>query len=260
MYPILFQIGPIRIATYGLMMATGFLVGMFVLKRELARKGLDLALADRIVLATMVGGVVGAKLFHVLEFPERFIADPIGTVFSGYGLAFYGGMMGATGAVVWTLKRHNALDLRVPDAMAPGLVAGYFFGRGGCQLSGDGCYGVATDLPWGMSYPNGTVPTLERVHPAPVYEMLEMLAVFCVLWMLRTRIRRPGVLFCAYLVLVGVARFAVEFVRRNPSFYLGLTTHQWVSISAVLFGVIFAIWLSRRTHGAAGDRVSEGSG
>ena len=246
MHPIIFQIGPIRIASYGLMMAIGFLAGLYLLKRELVRRKLDVAMADRIVLATMLGGIAGSKLFYVcFEALDLTLMDPVGMIFSGYGFTWYGGLMGAAGAVLWTLRRHGGLDLQYIDAMAPAIAVGYFFGRGGCQLSGDGCYGVPTDLPWGMAYPKGTVPTLERVHPAPVYEMLEMVVVFSVLWVLRTRIQRSGILFCLYLIMIGIARFAVEFVRLNPRVALDLTVHQWVSIGLVLFGSAYAIWLRR---------------
>ena len=246
MHPILFEIGPVRIASYGTMMALGFLVGIFILRRELSRKGIDAAMADRIAIAAMLGGVVGAKVYHLIENFGQTLQDPIGTVFSGTGLAWYGGLAGGTAAVVWTLHRHGCLELRVLDAMAPALVSGYFFGRGGCQLSGDGCYGVPTDLPWGMAYPNGTVPTLAHVHPAPVYEMLEMALVFAIVWRLRTHIRTPGVLFCIYLFMVGAARFVVEYVRLNPEAALGLTMHQWISLGMAIGAPVWAVWLLKR--------------
>ena len=245
MSPILFEIGPIRIATYGVMLAIGFLVALFVLKTELRRCGHNAALADHIVLAAMIGGIVGGKLFHILEYPQTALADPFGTIFSGYGLAWFGGFLGGSGAAFWSLRRHDALNGSALDAAAPALVVGYFFGRGGCHLSGDGCYGIHTDGPWGMTYPNGTVPTLIPVHPTPLYEMLQMAVIFLVLWRLRTRLQTPGLLFCLYLILMGTARFGVEFVRRTPKVALGFTVHQWVSLALIAVGIGVAIRLRR---------------
>jgi len=236
MSPILFEFGPIRIATYGVMLAIGFLCGLWILRRELKHRNLDPTLADRIVFAAMIGGVIGGKVFHLMEYPHTFLADPLGTVFSGYGLAWYGGFLGGSAAVLWTIRRHQALDWATIDAIAPGLVVGYFFGRGGCELSGDGCYGVLTDMPWGKTYPNGAVPTLDHVHPTPMYEMLQMACIFGILWALRDRLK-PGMLFGLYLVLMAIARFTVEFVRRTPEVLGGLTVHQWVSMGLVVVGV-----------------------
>jgi len=236
MSPILFEFGPIRIATYGVMLAIGFLCALWILRRELIQRNLDANLADRIVFAAMIGGVIGGKAFHLMEYPHTFLADPLGTVFSGYGLAWYGGFLGGSAAVLWTIRRHRALDWATIDAIAPALVVGYFFGRGGCELSGDGCYGVLTDLPWGKAYPNGAVPTLDLVHPTPMYEMLQMVCIFGILWALRHRLK-PGILFGLYLVLMAVARFVVEFVRRTPEVLWGLTVHQWVSMGLVVVGV-----------------------
>ena len=251
MHPIIFEIGPVRIASYGVMLVVGFLTGLTLLKRELVRKGLGAALGDRILMAAMLGGIVGGKLFHLLENPGLVAQDPVGMIFSGYGLAFYGGFIGGAAAVLWTLHRHASLNLQVLDAIAPSLVVGYFFGRGGCQLSGDGCYGVPTDLPFGMAYPNAIVPTLVPVHPTPLYEMLEMAVLFGLLWSLRTRIQMPGILFCIYLILAGAFRFAVEFVRRTPEVALGLTVHQWISLALILFGAVYAAWLHRRVSETA---------
>ncbi|MCZ6635091.1 MAG: prolipoprotein diacylglyceryl transferase [bacterium] len=245
MSPILFEYGPLRIATYGVMLAIGFLAGLFVLRRELVRKGLDNALADHIVMAAMIGGIVGGKLFHVLEFPDALLADPMGTIFSGSGLAWYGGFLGGTGAVFWTLRRHDALDFNTIDAMAPTLAVGYFFGRGGCQLSGDGCYGIPTDVPWAMTYPHGTVPTHLYVHPTPLYEMLQMVILFAILWSLRKRLHPPGLLFALYLILAGLSLFSEEFVRRTPEVALGLTVHQWVSLALMGIGILLIIRLKR---------------
>jgi len=200
--------------------------------------------------ASMIGGIIGGKIFHLLEYPHTFLADPVGAVFSGYGLAWYGGFLGAAAAVLFTLNRHDALGWSILDAIAPAIAVGYFFGRGGCELSGDGCYGVPTDLPWGKTYPNGTIPTLDHVHPTPIYEMLQMVCIFGILWALRGRLK-SGQAFGLYLVLMAIARFAVEFVRRTPEVLLGLSVHQWVSLALIIAGVYLIAIRQRAEAGQA---------
>ena len=123
------------------------------------------------------------------------------------------------------------------------LIVGYAVGRIGCQLSGDGDYGTASDLPWAMAYPDGTVPTTEEVHPTPVYETLTMGLGALVLWHLRDRFP-DGVVFGLYLMLAGGERFLVEIIRRNDSVVVGLTQPQLVSLGLLAFGA--AIVIARR--------------
>jgi phosphatidylglycerol:prolipoprotein diacylglycerol transferase len=115
------------------------------------------------------------------------------------------------------------------------LAVGYAIGRVGCQLSGDGDYGIASDLPWAMAYPDGTVPTTESVHPTPVYETLAMGLAGLFLWRLRDRVA-PGVLFGLYLVIAGIERFLVEFVRRNEEVVAGLTQAQLIALAMLALG------------------------
>jgi len=123
------------------------------------------------------------------------------------------------------------------DVAAPGLAIGYALGRVGCQLSGDGDYGTETDAPWGMAYPDGTEPTLEDVHPTPVFETLAVGLIALVLWNLRDRFQ-PGVLFALYLVLTGAERLLIEFIRRNDIVFAGLTQPQLVSIAMIVLGAV----------------------
>jgi phosphatidylglycerol:prolipoprotein diacylglycerol transferase len=130
------------------------------------------------------------------------------------------------------------------DVAAVPLAAGYAIGRIGCQLAGDGDYGIPWDGPWAMAYPNGTVPTTDQVHPTPVYETITMLIVAALLWRWRHR-WRPGTLFAIYLVLAGSERFLVEFVRRNEGVLLGLTQPQLLSVVMIGAGSVW-LWLLRR--------------
>ena len=138
----------------------------------------------------------------------------LGSLFSGTGLVFYGGAIGGALAVMAYAKYRDFLDYRLFDMGAPALAIGYAVGRLGCQLAGDGDYGIPSDLPWAMSYPDGTVPTTDRVHPTPIYEFLVMSAVTWWLWSRRDK-ARPGSLIGWWAVLAGTERLLVEFIRRN---------------------------------------------
>jgi phosphatidylglycerol:prolipoprotein diacylglycerol transferase len=152
---------------------------------------------------------------------------------------------------LWAWRR-GFLSLALLDLCAAPLAIGYAIGRIGCQLSGDGDYGIKSSLPWAMSYPKGTVPTTVKVHPTPVYETLAMGLVALVLWNLRDRFR-PGILFALYLVLSGIERLLIEFIRRNHEAALGLTLPQLISVVMVLAG---AAWLVRARRPAAAATAS----
>ena len=253
MYPYLLEIGPITIASFGAMVALGFLAALYVLNRDLKRKGLDEELGSTLVTTGMVGGLVGAKLYFVIfeTPPDRDWAEIFDLIFSGYGLTWYGGFAVAAAAVVWQIRRHGAPLGSVADSVGIALALGYAIGRIGCQLAGDGDYGVPTDLPWAMAYPNGVVPTLEKVHPAPVYETLLHLGIAALLWGTRTQIQMPGMAFSLYLVLAGLARLSVEFIRLNPRVLWGLSEAQLISIACIIIGLALAAKLRRGAKGWA---------
>jgi phosphatidylglycerol:prolipoprotein diacylglycerol transferase len=189
-------------------------------------------------LWSYVGGFIGARLFLIVTAWDQFQRDPLALLLSGSGWVWQGGLIGGAVAV---LMKARALGLPlgdVSDLAGLCLAIGQAIGRVGCQLSGDGDYGIPTDLPWGMSYPNGVVPTTERVHPTPIYESLAYLLIFFALWAQRGRPHPRGNLFAQYLLLTGVVRFAVEFVRRNPVVALGLTVAQWVSLASMAIGAL----------------------
>ncbi len=147
--------------------------------------------------------------------------------------------------MLWARWR-GFLNASMLDACAPGLAFGYAIGRVGCQVSGDGDYGKATDLPWGMAYPDGTRPTTEEVQPTPIFETAAMGLAALVLWSLRDRYR-PGVLFGIYLVLAGMERLLIEVIRRNEAVVAGLTQPQLISMAMVAGGA--ALLVLRRPWG-----------
>ena len=255
------EIDGFRLPTFGPMVVLGFLAAHFFVKKELQRKGTDPELASAVITAGILGGLGGAKLYFVLfELCAQSWRELLGGVFSGSGLTFYGGLVVGAAAVVWVIRRHGAPLASTADAIGIGLAIGYAIGRIGCQLAGDGDYGVPTDLPWGMAYPDGVVPTLARVHPAPVYETLMGLATFSVLWRTRRRILVPGLSFCLYLVMTGIARLSVEFVRLNPKVLWGLTAAQFISVLLMAVGVAGVVYLLTARGGSGREGSLEPSG
>jgi phosphatidylglycerol:prolipoprotein diacylglycerol transferase len=180
--------------------------------------------------------------------------DLLGSVFSGSGLVWYGGAIGgAIGVVAW-MRWRDALELRMFDMCATALALGYAIGRIGCQVSGDGDYGIRSSLPWAMGYPHGTLPTPPgvRVQPTPIYETVAMCLLAYLLWSLRDRVR-PGVVFALYLVGSGLERFLVEFIRRNKEVLIGLTGPQVESLVLLAVGLVWLAAMFRR-GGTAGLR------
>lgn len=258
MLPVLFQIGPIPVYSFGLMMGIAFLVANYFFVKEMQRRSISENVAGTVTLIALIGGVVGAKLFSLLENWDQFSAHPFREIFSAAGLTFYGGLIVATLSIFAYIRRKKIPFLRVADAAAPSLILAYGIGRIGCQLAGDGDYGIPSDLPWAMGYPRGTVSTLAernpelvekfhqmfpgrpvpvdiRVHPAPLYETLATIAIFLALWAIRKRPMAAGKLFGIYLICAGAERLLVEFIRLNP-LYLGLSQAQWISIGMIVLG------------------------
>ena len=234
------ELGPLTLQTFGLCFAAAFLAcGVLVgtRLREL-RKPVDWAYEA--VLAAFAGGIVGARIDYLLQNPAAFEADPVGATFGGTGLVFFGGLVGGIGGVVLWARWRRFLTWELADVAGMAVPLGYTVGRVGCQVSGDGDYGEASDLPWAMSYPEGTVPTDVAVHPTPVYESLLMGIATLVLWRLRDRVR-PGTIFGLYLVIAGVERFLVEFIRRNDSALLGLTVAQLFAVLSAVAGAVLLV-------------------
>jgi phosphatidylglycerol:prolipoprotein diacylglycerol transferase len=246
MFPELLKIGPITIYSYGLMAAIGFLLGGYLLERELDRVGRNRELAGSIIISAIIGGIVGSKIYFIIQNPGLLEEDFLGTVFSGAGLVWYGGAIGGLLTVTWWIKRKDLPFLLVADLMGPLLLMGQGIGRIGCFLSGDGCYGPPTDLPWGIAFPNGVVPTHEAVHPTPLYDSILLISLFFVLWSLRKRNFKPGTIFGLFAVFMGIERFITEFWRRDPKYILGMFSEaQLISILLAAFGVGLIVYVNK---------------
>lgn len=213
--------------------------------------------ADAVGMAAVavVAGIVGAKLWHVLDTPSEFKALGWGVLWDTAGFAWYGGLIFGIAALALQGIREKIGALRTLDLAAPAAAIGYGVGRIGCFLSGDGCYGIEihpvhllgfTFTPWGTAFPRGIEPVFVPVYPTPLYELAAGLAIGAWLWWRLGKPHATGSIVGQYLALAGMARFLVEFIRRNPKVIWGLSNAQLASAGAVVAGVALAWWAATR--------------
>jgi phosphatidylglycerol:prolipoprotein diacylglycerol transferase len=239
----------LHLQTFGIFFALNFLAWAALVARRLRELGRPVDWAYEMLFAALIGGLVGARAYYILQNYDAVKHDLVGNLFSGSGLIWYGGLLGGVVTVVLWARWRGFLSLQLLDLAAPALALGYAIGRIGCQVSGDGDYGKPSHLPWAMPYRHGAVPTPPgvRVQPTPIYETLSMGLLALVLWRLRDRFV-TGALFGLYLVGAGVERFLVEFARRNAHVLGVLTAAQIESAVMALAGVVWLLVLQRR-HG-----------
>jgi phosphatidylglycerol:prolipoprotein diacylglycerol transferase len=259
-YPLTIQLGPLTITGFGIMVMSGFFMAGWSMQQRLREQALNDQYAWDIVVAAVIGGLVGAKLWYVGLYG-------VDRLFERAGLVWYGGLAGGALAVIL-----NGWRLKVPvrftvDLAAPGLAVGYALGRIGCFLVQDD-YGIPTSLPWGMRFPEGLPATTARnlsawgievpagvdpfeviaVHPTQLYETAVMLFVFWLLWRWRANSRGTGWLFGVYLMMAGTERFLVEFIRAKDDRFLGsFTLAQAASATVVLISVFVVTHFAKRT-------------
>ena len=237
----------ISLKSFGIVFACGFLAAGAIIARRLRELGKPVDWAYELAFASLVGGLVGSRVYYVIQNYDAVKHDLLGSLFSGSGLVWYGGVIGGAIAVLaWGWWR-GMLSLALLDLACVPLAMGYAIGRIGCQISGDGDYGKVSNLPWAMGYAHGTVPTAAgvKVQPTPIYETLSMGLVAWWLWRMRDRFR-PGVLFAFYLLLSGAERLLVEFIRRNHRIALGMTAPQFESIALMIAGAVWLLLAARR--------------
>jgi phosphatidylglycerol---prolipoprotein diacylglyceryl transferase len=257
------HVGPLSIPTYGLMVAIALLIAANLLqvdfnrhraqflKKGYLKKGDEESHGDEgfLVIGVIgVSGLIGARLYSVLENPSELIANP-SVLISRFGFTWSGSVITGLIALVFLARHFRIPVMEFMDLCSTPAALGYAIGRLGCLLSGDGDYGVPTNLPWGMSFPNGIVPTMERVHPTPVYEFIAGVIIAAFLWRMGRKaisgVGSNGEIFSAYLILTGIARFLVEFIRINPRVFYGMTNAQVVSLLSILAGAI-VLWRAKR--------------
>lgn len=246
MYPELLRIGDFQISSFGFLVALAFLAGYWVASTEFRRRGLGPNLLSNVFLASMVGGILGAKILYLAENValSELLSNPLGNLLSRGGLTFYGGFAGAIILLLIVAKRGKTGFWAIADALSPSLALGYAIGRIGCFLVGDD-YGIQSNLPWAMSFPKGLPPTNQTVHPTQLYEVIAMTVVFVIIWSLRKKPAPAGWLFSVYLILAGFERFLIEFVRSTtPSPIPHLSVAQITAVAVIAVGVIKLIQAS----------------
>jgi prolipoprotein diacylglyceryl transferase len=246
----------ITIGTFGLLNLLAFVAAFYVLRADGRRRGLQVDSQNVISICALLG-IAGAKLYHVLQSPSDLVADPIGSIFSRAGFAWFGGVLGVLLALYLLARKYKLTYLQMLDLCSPAASVGYAVGRIGCLVSGDGDYGTPTSLPWGMSFPNGLVPTTQRVHPTPIYEAIVSVLIAWYLWRKGGKaLRGPrpvGEITGEYLILSGVARFLVEFIRINPRSFLGMSNAQVMSIVSVIIGAGILVRVKRKFRSIKGE-------
>ena len=275
MYPILFQFGSFTISSFGVMMVIAFLLGNYLLRIDVVAEGYDAIIADDIIFRAAIGGILGAKFYYLIEnIPTGQAADNINGLINiiagiftlngeriafgiqnfGAGLVFLGGLVGGMAAVSWYIYRKNLNWFKIADLAAPFLVLGHGIGRIGCFLVGDD-YGIPTNLPWAIAFPNGLPPTNIAVHPTQLYEMS---AYFIIFFYLRYRKRNQtfsGEIIFEYLFLGGLSRFMVEFIRTNTKYIFGLSGAQYLSILMMAIGA-YQLWKMRRLNNSTAKTIT----
>jgi phosphatidylglycerol:prolipoprotein diacylglycerol transferase len=235
----------LNLPTFGLMLWCAAVAGAFVLHAAFRRAAIDADAVGMVAMA-VVAGIVGAKLWHVLDTPSEFREIGWRVLWDSAGFAWFGGLVFGIGALLVQGWRAKIGGLRILDLAAPAAAIGYGIGRIGCFLSGDGCYGIPTNLPWGMSFPNGIEPVFVRVHPTPLYELGAGLLIGGWLWLRGRRARPAGWILGEYLILSGLARFLVEFIRRNPKIIFELSNAQLASAGSMVAGIGLILWVALR--------------
>jgi len=253
MYPELFKIGPVSVHSYGLMLGIAFLVGSALFSKELKRQKLDENISIAVTFLAIIGGLVGSKLFYIIEewnfgsggsFFSYFRSD---VLLSPSGLTFYGGLILAIVFIIIYCRTKNLRIMQIFDALSPAAVLSYGIARIGCHLSGDGCYGLPVNgTPFeflGFSYEKGIIPTHPGVlvHPTPLYELAVSVIIFLLLLAIRKKMNYFGELFYLYLIFAGLERLLVEFIRLNPKVILFFTQAQLISVMMILAGLAMLI-------------------
>jgi len=256
-------------------MCLAFVAAYFALAAEIKRRKLPLD-PYSVVAYVAIAGIVGAKIWHIIDTPADrnfdFISNAQGFLntllatfywFRG-GFAWFGGFVAGITTLLLIARKNGINLLTMLDVSSPAAAIGYAVGRIGCLTSGDGDYGIPTHLPWGMAFPNGTEPTTGingiclrsgwpescAVHPTPIYEFIVMMLVFWYIWRRGNRALQhplaPGVIVGEFLILSGLERFLVEFLRINPRVIFGMSNAQFTAVLSIIAGIVLLVIVRRR--------------
>ncbi len=247
--PILVTLGPFSLAWHGLFIAVGIAVGVWIPARLVAQAGLSVDRLYSIALWGVPGGIIGARLVHVVDYWGFYSANP-GAIFAIWegGLAIWGAILGGTLTALIVARISGFPIARYIDLAGLGLIMAQAIGRIGDIINGEHI-SSSTELPWGVVYthPNSPAFGLPPSHPAVAYELLMDLFIFGILWKLRNRVQPDGSLFLLYLTLYSTGRFFLSFLRLDSNtVFLSLSQPQWISILVLAAALPFLV--SRKIH------------
>ena len=250
MYPILLHIGSFELRSYGVIFLLSFLAGVWLARKEAARKGLDPSLVSDFSFYALFGGLIGARLYFIaFSDPLHYLRNPweILAVWHG-GIGVIGSLVGGFLVALWYCRRKRIPLLRFADILAPGVALAQTLGQFACLANGDS-YGRPTDLPWAIVYtnPRALAPLNVPLHPIEIYEMAAYFLVFLAVWTTRKRFKADGGGFFVYLAAYGIARFAMEFFRGNPAMIgPGIPAAQVAGAALVVASIAGFSWLRAR--------------
>jgi phosphatidylglycerol:prolipoprotein diacylglycerol transferase len=261
------HIGHFQLPTFGLMLWLAAVAAAIVMDRSFRRARITADAVGMVAVAVVVG-ILGAKLWHVIDTPDEFRYQGWRVLWDSAGFAWYGGLIFGLSALLFQGWRAKIGALRTLDLAAPAAAIGYGLGRIGCFLSGDGCYGIPiqpvhllgmTFRSWGISFPHGIEPVFVPVYPTPLYELTAGLLIGAWLWWRLGKAHSTGAILGQYLLLTGTARFLVEFIRRNPKILWGLSNAQLASAGTAIAGIALLAWVATRPV-IAPDGIAEAAG
>lgn len=236
-----FTIGKFTIHGYGVMIAIGFLLAIFLTTFRAKKKGLDPEIVVDLALISVIGGFVGAKILFVITNFKAFLKAPLSVLGSG-GFVVYGGIIFASLFIFLYSKKKKFVFLEYMDLLVPQVAIAQGFGRLGCFCAGC-CYGAETTSPLGVVFPEGSLsPVGVKLWPTQIFSAAGDFVIFAVLVLLSRKIKKHGNITCLYFILYGIGRFSVEFFRNDTELYFNvLTQAQFISIGMVIIGTALLI-------------------
>ncbi|WP_299976752.1 prolipoprotein diacylglyceryl transferase [Desulfobacula sp.] len=252
MHPVFFQIGPLTLRWYGLMIAIACMAGLWVAKQEARRNQIETQKVETFFLFAVLFAVMGARFYYIaFTEPALFWKNPFAVlaIWEG-GLAIHGAIIGGVLTGIVYTWRQKISFWKFADTLAPSLAIGQAIGRIGCFLNGD-AHGYPTTMPWGLIYspesPAGQMYPGQTLHPTQLYEMVFNLIIFGVLWAMRKKIKTSGHLFLLYTILYSAGRIFVEHFRADKLTYLGnISAAQSIGVLGILTAVILMILLRKK--------------
>jgi len=244
LFPKLLHFGNFYLPTYGVLVALGFLAGLWITVKLARRAGMNPEVVTNLAVYSALAGLLGAKiLMLIFDWGQR-DKPPIFSLATLQAAGVWqGGFVLALIVAIFYMRQNRLAPLATFDVFAPGVALGHAIGRIGCFAAGC-CWGTECSLPWAVTFHNldanelTGVPLGVPLHPAQIYEMLAELGLFVLLYWLIRRPHAPGRIMGAYLLLSSISRFSIEFVRfHEQGLHYGLSWTQWISIGLAIVGV-----------------------